>query len=123
MGCASPSNEKLKGEQMVYIVYLTSGSYSDYQLNSTLLGDSDPLPILDSFVRQESNGLWNTYKSMKDYEHIILEPCYGPNPYPKKLTDQGIERCALRDTILRKLPQVLKDNGFKETEALELWMD
>src|SRR5882672_11074792 len=107
----------------MYIVYLTSGSYSDYNLDCILTSKLNPIPILDSFVKQESNGLWDTYESMRAKDFIWIRRCYEPNPYSSEQIEQGEERSILRDKIMKKLPQILRNNGFKDTEALEIWVD
>ena len=78
---------------------------------------------METFRAHISDNAIRKRKSMRDRESILLRHCYEPNTGTEEEYKEGTRRDCLRTEIYRKLPQVLRDKGFKETEALEIFVD
>jgi len=102
---------------MTFIVYVTSGSYSDFGVSSHLLGDADPKPLIDDFVKQSSDSLWQTKDEMEGYDYVLMP---GGNGFESRRIPQEIYR--LRDSIRSECVDELKKHGFREVETFELWL-
>ena len=89
---------------MKYIVYLTHGEYSDFGLDKV----KDPETILNELVEGVSEGRWKTFANLQSD---------APYLSPMRKMDNNLIRI-IRD----KAEQELRENGFVEHEAKEVWL-
>lgn len=94
-----------------YIVYLSSGEYSGYSINGVLIGDIDPIPVLDQLAMKRSDGVFRSWESIKNDDWKM-----GPHE-----TATYFEILKKMAAIRQDAPQALKDAGFVEAEAIEVW--
>ena len=93
----------MNGAAELYIVYVSTGEYSDYFINSHYVGNVDPEPILDAMTEAMSEGRWKKFTSKG--------PPYGMDYGPEKS-----HLCQLEAAISRAAVQELERNGFKKVE-------
>jgi len=98
----------------MFIVYVTSGSYSAYSMDRILLGNVDPKPLLDAFVTKESGGIW-TNSDESDTDHIVSKLIDWKAP-------DYLTKCEELEAIKKRLEEPLLAAGFKPIEAKEVYL-
>lgn len=93
---------------MKYIVYVTSGSYSDFGVSGIMVGDVDPTPLLDGIADRMSDGLFKNFNNME-----------SSAPYR---TDKRKMEQHLAHSIREKAVETLEAAGFVDHKCVEVWL-
>jgi len=104
----------------MFIVYVTSGQYSDFGVNEILIGENDPNPFMDGFVAANSEGLWATWKQLKNGLYFRRE---GEQQWSTYNGPEFQRRAKVQDLIYSTIVDHLKANGFTKANATELWLE
>lgn len=91
----------------MYIVYVTSDSYSNYGVREILAGDKNPTTLLDALIKNELGGVFSSWEEMEHASHM-----------DSRFRDNVHEIAIAR----KKSTAMLKAYGFKVVEAVELWL-
>ena len=94
-----------------FIVYLASGSHSDYGISGVMVGDVDPVPLLSEWVRKASLGQLVYGKGS------VCHPDQFSCP-----SSEYWELDKLRCRLNAGQKDVLIAAGFVEVEAVEVWL-
>lgn len=93
---------------MKYIVYTTEGQYSSFGVNGVLVGDVEPITVLDALTDKMSDGVW------KKFEDMSIRTYSDRTMYA--LDNEMII------AIRKKAVETLEAVGFVEHEASEVWL-
>ncbi len=99
----------------MFIVQVTSGEYSNFSLGETLLGEVNPTPILNAYVKTASESRWKTFDGMNASQDPKWDFYYRGVANRTSVSN-------LKDSIRQGCAEELKRNGFKEVKTTELWL-
>lgn len=96
----------------MFTVILRGGSVSDPSTISVLVGEVDPQPILDNYVKVVSNNAWKTVTEMDDDKEIRTLDHKRYNEEKAKFSRE----------VRREFFDLLLSHGFKPATKIEVWI-
>ena len=87
---------------MKFIVCVTSGQYSNYDVDTHLVGDEDPVAVLDAMSNRMSGGRW------PKFDEIELDSDSRTHKLERDIRHNAVDE--------------LKRHGYIECKAIEVWI-
>lgn len=106
----------------MYLVFVSSGSYSEYSVVGVWVGPRDPVPLLDALVSElslASEGVggqhWPTFEALR------LDDCR--RRVGGKLDRAQMDRLErIKADILKRVVPHLEAHGFVRANPTEVWL-